>query len=98
AATVDWSTPTLVAAGGLGVIVLAASRPPADATWRRFGLGGILGMLSCLTLLVVASSFTAVYADYAISMLPLLVVGAGSLVAAGVQRVRGRAPVFAAIA
>lgn len=97
AAIIDWSTPVLIVAGGLGFVILAVNEGPST-TQRRFAVAGLAGALSCLLLLSLAAARTSVYADYAIAMLPLLIVSAVGLIAAGAERFRGNRSLFGAVA
>src|SRR6266513_1004170 len=87
-AMVQWTTPTVCAAGGMGALLLLALRErPA---WRRFGAMALVGIASTTVLLFVLATRTDVYADYGIAMLPLVFVASGALVALGAeQMVRG---------
>lgn len=87
-AVVEWATPTLVAAGGLGALALVLA---ADAGRRRLGAMALAGCGVALVGLLAASTRTDIYADYAISMLPLVFVSAGALVQLAVERMRGGA-------
>jgi len=75
-AIVQWASPVVIAAaisGGVGL--LAAS--PAD---RRWAASALLGAATGTGLLLAASLVTAVYSDYAISILPLAFVTIGGAV------------------
>jgi hypothetical protein len=83
-AVVDWATPTLVAAAGLGAVALAwAGGSEARRRWGAMALGG---WASGVALLWAASLRTDVYADYAMALLPILLLSAGGLVQLGVER------------
>jgi hypothetical protein len=92
-AVVEWATPVLTAAGGLGAVALILDRSAPEG--RRFGTVALFGVLFSLALLMAASLVTSVYADYAISMLPLPIVAAGAMIAAGAVRFTGSRPGFA---
>src|SRR5205823_6641039 len=82
-AMVQWTTPTVCAAGGMGALLLLALRErPA---WRRFGAMALVGIASTTVLLFVLATRTDVYADYGIAMLPLVFVASGALVALGAE-------------
>lgn len=96
-AIAQWASPVVVAAALAGGLGLLAARP-ADRRWAAMAL---LGAVSGAGMLVVASLVTAVYSDYAISILPLAFVTIGG----AVQRVgeaiggnRARAVVAACVA
>ena len=77
-AMVQWTTPTVCAAGGMGALLLLALRErPA---WRRFGAMALVGIASTTVLLFVLAIRTDVYADYGIAMLPLVFVASGALI------------------
>lgn len=78
-AMVQWMGPETAIAGLLGVVVLAGSTVARDRVWAGMAA---LGVLSCVVLMMVASFRTDVYADYGMSMLPLVYVTIG----AGIQR------------
>lgn len=77
-AVVQWMGPAIFAAGGLGA--LAAFCFGAGASLRRWGALTLGGILSTMVLLQAAALVTNTYADYAIGMLPLILVGGGALV------------------
>jgi hypothetical protein len=76
-AMVDWMTPSLVCAAGIGALWLAVAG--RTAVRRRWGWMTLLGAGGAVALLAVASLTTDVYADYAMAAFPLLVVSAGGL-------------------
>jgi len=77
-AIVQWLDPVLVVTALLGaVLLLVAPRASGDRRWAALALGG---GSSTLLLLLAASLRTAVYADYATGMLPLVFVTAGGAV------------------
>lgn len=74
-AMVDWTTPIVAAAGVIGIVLLMRSPVPAR---RRFGAMALLGVAGSIVALFALSFVTAIYADYGIAALPLiLVAGAG---------------------
>ena len=95
-AMVEWMTPTVFAAGGLGALLLwsAGGTPVA----RRWGAMATLGGLTALVLLFAASLVTDTYADYGIAMLPLVFVSAAGLVQLVLDRLRAGAGAFVAAA
>jgi hypothetical protein len=82
-AMVQWMTPTTFVLGAVGALAMA--RLGSNAGRRRWGLMAVLGCGSAMTLLVVASTVTDVYADYGMAMLPLLMVSGGALVQLGYE-------------
>ncbi len=77
-AIVQWLDPVLVVTALLGaVFLLVAPRASGDRRWAALALGG---GSSTLLLLLAASLRTAVYADYATGMLPLVFVTTGGAV------------------
>ncbi len=82
-AIVQWAGPVVVATAGVGILFHLQAEPPRD---RRWGIFATLGCLACLTLLLAASPWRTVYADYAMSVLPLLFVSVGGVI----QRVSER--------
>lgn len=84
-AMVQWMTPIVALAGGLGCLLLL--RVAASGSRRRLGAVVLLGVLSSSVLLLVASTVTDVYADYGASMLPLVFVATGTLVQEGAELV-----------
>lgn len=76
-AMVDWATPTIVVAALLGAIFLLRSGRLGE---RRFGLMVIMGGCTTVVALFLLSLITAVYADYGIAALPLVIVAAAGLV------------------
>lgn len=88
-AMVQWATPVVVVAGlggiGLGLLV-DREGGRASTLWGAIALAGVG---SGASLLLAASAVTDVYADYGLSMLPLVVVSAGYLVAVLAERSRG---------
>jgi len=78
-AIVEWVSPIILLAGGIGLLCLIlqrVNRATREAAWM---IG--LGSLSTIVLVVLASRFTGTYADYAIGALPGIFVGAGALAA-----------------
>lgn len=88
-AMVQWATPVVVAAGLAGMCLSLFVRGNPDLEVRRWGTVALAGVGSGTLLLLGASAVTDVYADYGISMLPLVVVSAGHLVAVLAERSRG---------
>ncbi len=92
-AILEWASPVLVAAGALGLLLIAVRKPRAhgserdasdaavSAETRRREAASTLarGAASTVALVAIASTATAAYADYAIGLLPALCVGAGLL-------------------
>lgn len=76
-AMVDWATPTISIAAILAAVFLLRS---PDCTERRFGLMVLLGTATSIAAIAALSLLTAVYADYGIAALPLVIVAAASLV------------------
>lgn len=76
-AMVDWMTPILFAAAVAGAIVLIASRVPER---RRMGWMALIGSICMFVALFLLSFKTAIYADYGIAALPLMLVAAASAV------------------
>lgn len=76
-AIVEWASPVLILSGllGLGSMILAGR----DRRSREAALTIAWGALSTALIVVLASRFTATYADYAIGMLPGAFVGVGLL-------------------
>lgn len=89
---VEWMTPTMFAAGGLGALACAFWGP---GKLRRWGAVAFGAMLAGSGLLFVASFRTAVYPDYGISMLPFFLVSAGGGLAVVAERSRKRATLVA---
>ena len=77
-AMVQWMTPTVFVLGAAGALALALLGSNAER--RCWGLMAVLGCGSAMTLLVIASTITDVYAEYGMAMLPLLFVSGGALV------------------
>jgi 4-amino-4-deoxy-L-arabinose transferase-like glycosyltransferase len=75
-AMVQWMTPVMFAAAAAGAALALAH--PADG-WRRHGAITLVGGLSTVGLLLLASTRTDVYADYGMALLPLVFVAAGGL-------------------
>jgi hypothetical protein len=84
-AMVEWLTPAVVAAGVIGALLLAREPDPAR---RRWGMMTVCGCAAAIVLLMAASTRTDVYADYAVAMLPLLLVSAGALAQLAAERMR----------
>lgn len=76
-AMIEWMTPIVFVAAGLGVFAAFRSGRPDS---RRLALAVTCGTGSTLVLLVVSATRTDVYADYGMSMLPLMFLGAGAFV------------------
>ena len=77
-AIVQWLDPVIVVTALLGALLLRlAARASGDRRWAALALGG---GSSTMLLLFAASLRTAVYADYATAMLPLVFVTAGGAV------------------
>lgn len=86
---VQWATPVVVVVGLAGMcvaILVDGKRGPDTTLWGGVALAGVG---SGTLLLLAASAVTDVYADYGLSMLPLVVVSGGYLVAALAERSRG---------
>ncbi len=79
-AIVQWANPAIVVAALAGALLLLRGVLPGDRRWAAIGL---LGASASLGLMLAAAFRTDVYADYAISMLPLVYVTIG----AAVQRI-----------
>ncbi len=95
-AMVEWMTPSVFVLGGVGMLAcLFLRREPARRAW---GAVALLGAASGMAGLLAASLRTSVYADYGISLLPLLFVSGGGLVALGRERMAEGGRVFAAVA
>jgi 4-amino-4-deoxy-L-arabinose transferase-like glycosyltransferase len=77
-ALVDWITPVLTIAAGAGV--LTALRESAEARTRQWSMMVLLGVTSTFSAILLASFVTDVYADYGISVLPLVCAAAGGFV------------------
>jgi hypothetical protein len=92
-AIVEWITPVIFVAGALGALLalLVGTLPRT----RRWGAAACVGSLGTLVILLTASFVTNVYADYAVTMLPLVFVSAAGLITLLSERVRSEQPVFA---
>ena len=77
-AMVDWMTVLVAAAAAAGVVLLIHA---GDARLRRFGWMAILGSVFTLLALFVLSFRTAIYADYGVAALPLVIAAAAFPVA-----------------
>lgn len=88
-AMVQWATPVVVAAGLAGMCLPVVAGRDASPEARRWAGVALAGVGSGILLLLAASGVTDVYADYGISMLPLVVASGGYLVAVLVERCRG---------
>jgi len=75
-AMVDWMTLTVFVLALVGAVVLLQSKIPGR---RQLGLMSIFGTGGMLVALFVLSFVTAIYADYGIAALPLILVGAAGL-------------------
>jgi hypothetical protein len=95
-AIVEWATPTLCVAGALGAFVcLAQKSDPSRVRWGGMAVGAFV----VSTLALIVSSFrTDVYVDYAVPILPLLIVSTAGLVGLAAERMRGHAGRFVALA
>jgi uncharacterized membrane protein len=76
-AMVDWMTPVIFAAAVAGAIVLMTSLAPER---RRMGWMALIGSICMFVALFVLSFKTAIYADYGIAALPLVLVAAASTI------------------
>jgi hypothetical protein len=76
-AMVQWMGPEIAIAGLVAVGVLAGSDKARDRVWA--GMAG-LGVFTCIALMMAASLQTDVYADYGMSMLPLVYVTIGAAI------------------
>lgn len=74
-AIVQWITPSVFVAGGLGILWSLTS-----AHERRWGLTAAAGAAASIGLLAAAATRTNVYADYAVPVLPILTVSAATLI------------------
>lgn len=92
---VDWTTPALAVAGGIGALLLICGS--GNSTRRRWGAMAILGSAAAVTLLLAAAGRTNVYADYALAALPLVVMSAGALAQLAAERVRNQPGVAAVV-
>lgn len=95
-AMIQWMTPTAFTVGALGALGLALLG--SNAKRRRWGLMAVCGCGSAMTLLVVASTVTDVYADYGMALLPLLFVSGGALVQLGYEGLAASRGLFAGAA
>jgi 4-amino-4-deoxy-L-arabinose transferase-like glycosyltransferase len=77
-ALVDWITPVLTTAAFAGVLL--ALRESADARARQWSMMVLLAVTSTFSAILLASFVTDVYADYGISVLPLVCAAAGGFV------------------
>jgi hypothetical protein len=77
-AMVEWMTPTVAAAGGLGALVVWKGR--GGLQQGRWGGVALLACLFSCSVLYAAALVTNVYADYGIAILPLVYVSAGGLI------------------
>jgi hypothetical protein len=77
-AMVDWMTLLVAAAATAGVVLLIRA---GDARLRRFGWMAVVGSVFTLLALFVLSFRTAIYADYGVAALPLVMVAAAFPVA-----------------
>lgn len=85
-AMVEWAVPAVLAMGAMGA--LALSGPSNGQNRRTFGLAATLGVIAGGAALLTASLVTDVYADYGITMLPLVFVSAGGLAQLASERMR----------
>jgi hypothetical protein len=86
-AVVEWMTPVVFVAGGLGGLVAMASKQPSVRSW---GVLALTGFSASMLLLLMASTRTDIYADYALAALPLVLVSAAGLLQSAVNRMRSR--------
>lgn len=85
-AMVEWATPAVLAMGAMGALVLSGT---SNGLHRRtFGLAALLGVIAGGVALLAASFLTDVYADYGITMLPLVFVSAGGLAQVASERMQ----------
>ena len=82
-AMVQWASPAVVAAAGVGMLYQLLSSSGTD---RRWGAVASLGCAAAVGLLLVASLRKSVFADYGMAALPLIYVSAGG----AIQRVAER--------
>jgi hypothetical protein len=75
-AVVEWATPVMFAAALAGVALLFGDRSPGRRRWAA--MAG-LGITASLVALMVSSTRTNTYADYAMAALPLVLVTAAAL-------------------
>lgn len=97
-AMVDWMTLTVAVAALAGIVLLLRSAAPGR---RRLGLMALLGSIAMVVALFVLSFVTAIYADYGIAALPLVLVAAAYPVVWVLESgepVRGRAAAWAVAA
>lgn len=76
-AMVDWTTPTIAVAALAGAILLLRSGRAGE---RRSGLMVLVGCACSIIALAMLSFVTAIYADYGIAALPLVLVASAGLV------------------
>lgn len=88
-AMVQWATPVVVATGFAGMCLPLFADGEAGHGARLWAGMALAGVGAGTLLLLAASGVTDVYADYGVSMLPLVVISAGYLVTALVERSRG---------
>lgn len=93
-AMVEWLAPAVAVAGVAGALLLLGER---DAARRRWGMMTLCGCGAAILLLLAAATRTDVYADYAVAMLPLLFVAAGSLAQLAADRMRSGAAAAPAV-
>ena len=86
-AMVQWANPAVVAAGAVSAVMLL--RDPSEVG-RRWGVMTLAGVLSGGGLLLAASFRTGVYADYGMSMLPLVFVAVGGATQRVTEQLAGR--------
>jgi hypothetical protein len=75
-AVVEWATPVMVAAALAGIVLLYREQNPIR---RRWALMAGLGVMVTVIALILSSTRTNTYADYAMAALPLLLVTAAAL-------------------
>lgn len=88
-AMTQWATPVVVATGLMGMCLPFYIEGEAGHGARLWGGMALAGVGTGTLLLLVASGVTDVYADYGLSILPLVVVSASYLVAVLAERTRG---------
>lgn len=91
-AIVEWTGTAVTAAAVAGALLLVRSDSANDRRWGAVALGGVT---TALLLLMLAALQTDVYADYGMSMLPLVFVTIGGAVQRIAERLPGRGGAFA---
>jgi uncharacterized membrane protein len=92
-AMVQWASPAVVAAAGVGMLYQLLSKSDTD---RRWGAVASLGCATAVGLLLLASLRKSVFADYAMAALPLIYVSAGGAIQRVAERLGSGARVFVA--